>query len=135
MTILEKTLKAKLITHKPRFLKKATAFNVTLIDSFDGRYKSTISVFIPKLTPKYVQPAVFFHCKNGNGSVLIRCHSPLFLAEQLEQVITILRSNEFLDKWEHINDISQKLITTGEVVQNDKFIDAELFKFHIVNSI
>ena len=127
------TLRARVITFKSRFLQKVLSYRVTVNDAEKPTIQTTLTVFLPKLKLRYLRPCVFFHVRNGNGSVLLRCNSPLLLAEKLEELATDLRSDRFLDEWEYLNDLASRISCNEDVIFDDKYFDKEDFKTEIID--
>lgn len=126
------TLRARVITFKSRFIQKVLSYRVLVNDAEKPTIKTTITVFLPKLKLRHLRPCVFLHMHNGNGSVLSRCSSPLLLAEKLEELAADLRSSRFLDEWDHLNDLVDRLSCNEDVIFDEKYFDQEDFKTEII---
>ena len=98
------------------FMPKAFSRLVSIEDGVEPCFRSSLSVFIPKLTPKYAKrPNIMLHVSNGKGSCLIRFTNREVLMEKLQQIMDALQSDRFIDTWERINDISQDIALNDEV--------------------
>ena len=106
---------------------KVTARRISIPDAYKRRYKTHMTIFIPKLTPSYQKPCVFFHLQNKYSSCYFRAEHPLVLASYLDDIANTLRSNSWLDKWERINETSEWLIV-NDVLLDEDYLDMPLFK-------
>ena len=119
--------KAYITIGQPAFLQKVLQYNLNVVDAYDSRYKTHISVFLPKLKQRYIQPVVMFSINNGRSACLMRVESPLTLADILEKLAGILRSDLWLDAWERL-DYCSKSIIVGE--QSTIDLDAAIYDTH-----
>lgn len=117
-------LKALLLTSKKHWIQKVIQYHVELNDAFKHHATSTMSIFIPKLKLDFPTPCVMFHMKNGGGRCYIRCTSPVQLANHLEQLCVILRSNLWADIWLHLDGTGQDIIDNN-FVNDEKYIDMD----------
>lgn len=117
------TTKARIMTFQSRFLEKVLSYNVKVNDAQVPTIQTTITVFLPKLKLRHKTPCIFFHIKNGNGSTLCRCSSPILLAEKLEELAADLRGDRMLDEWQQINDIADRLSCNEDIILDEKYID------------
>ena len=125
-----KTLKAKITASKPHFVQKVIATRLTTQDAFKHRFCNDITIFIPKLRPDFTRPCVMMHVKNGNGSTLIRCRTPIELAELLRELADKITSDSWLDIWEELNSIANN-IYENKLNLDDTFIDVGEFEKEI----
>jgi len=70
------------------------------------------------------------HVKNGNGSTLIRCRTPIELAELLRELADKITSDSWLDIWEELNSIANN-IYENKLNLDDTFIDVGEFEKEI----
>lgn len=108
---------------KRRFMPKVVSKKVTVTDAFEGHFRSSLSVFIPKLSPNYTKPQTMFHVSNGAGSCLIRVKDPEDLIKALEEIISTLRGDKWQDAWWRIKDISEELITNNKINLDEEIVD------------
>lgn len=120
--------KAYITVTKPKFLQKIIQKNTTIVDAFNPNYTNHINIFIPKLKPKYLEPCVFLNLNNGRSATLIRAETPLILADALEQVVTALRSDLWLDVWQRLEDVSEG-VKNGNIIAGD--LEPSLFDNYI----
>jgi len=106
-------LNAVITACKPRFLQKTISFNIHIEDAFNIGIYTNLSVFIPKLTPKYPLACVMVNLSNGRSSCLFRCQDPIELKKHLLHMVDLLDSQLFKERWERIKDHSDNLITNG----------------------
>ena len=124
---MSKQCKAHITLVEGHWQHKVVARQVTIKDGLEPRFRNDITIFIPKLTPKYTKPCVFFHVKNRYSRCFLRCSNPFELANTLEELAQTLRSDTWLDKWDRLQEVSEKLIVDNLFVDND-YLDIELFK-------
>lgn len=72
------------------------------------------------------------HVKNRNSRCFLRCSNPFELATALENLASTLRSDAWLDKWDRINDVSERLIV-DELLIDENYLDMPLFNKNIEN--
>lgn len=116
-------LKAILTTSNTHYIQKVILFREEFKDAFNGRFSSSIDVYVPKIKPQFPKPCVMFHVKNGGGRCFIRCESPTELANKLEKLVYILRSDLWADLWLNLQSTSDDLICDDEILNDTKFVD------------
>lgn len=119
--------KAYITVTKPAFLQKVIQYNMSVVDAYNSKYKNHISVFIPKLKPRYIEPVVMLNVNNGRSACLMRIESPIALADVLSKVADIIRSDLWLDIWQRMDYCSQS-IKCGE--QSTIDLDATIYDQH-----
>ena len=123
-----RTFKARIKATRPHWVSKVISHRHTLQDGLNSNFKTYLTVFMPKLTYTQQKPVVMLHMSNGSGSCLVRRADPLTLANDLEHIADILRSDVWLDMFEQLEAISEHLIVSREVILDDLFIDVGAFK-------
>jgi len=123
-----KTFKARIKATKPHWVHKAISSRKTITDGVNPRFTSNFTVFIPKLTFGQKIPVCMLHLGNASGSCLLRSASPTVLADKLEELCEILRSDVWLDMFSEMQHISANLIDNYELVMDDVFIDTGSFR-------
>jgi len=123
-----KTFKARIKASRPHYLSKAISSRKTLKDGLNQRFKTNFTVFMPKLTFNQKIPVVMLHVGNSSGSCLMRSSNPIELADKLEELTEILRSDIWLDMFQELENISSKLLLNHELVMDDIFIDTGSFR-------
>jgi hypothetical protein len=108
---------------KRHFMPKIVSRKVTVNDAFERHFRSSISAFIPKLSPRYTKPHLMLHVSNGASSCLVRFKSPDELVKALEEIIETLRSDKWLDAWWRVSDISEELITNSKINLDEEIVD------------
>ncbi|GAI10960.1 unnamed protein product [marine sediment metagenome] len=63
-----------------------------------------------------------FYTKNGNGRCLMRTKNPIDLANKLDQICIILRSDLWADIWLHLDGTGNDIIN-NDFVNDEKYID------------
>ena len=126
-------LKGKFKAVETSFVNKIVGHRITIVDGLDSRFKSFMTAFIPKLSPKYPKPHVMLHLSNGAGTCLVRCKTPEALIEKLEDMINTLRSDEWTEYWWRAEDFSSRLIDNGEIVLEEEIVDINEWKKEILN--
>lgn len=101
--------KAKIRASKPHFMQKVVMRRLKIKDCFNKRFCSFISIFMPKLTPKYQTPHIMIHISNGGGSCMFRCKKPEVLVETLQELINTINSDKWKESWWRLEDISNNL--------------------------
>jgi hypothetical protein len=112
---------------RKRFMPKIVSRRIILKDAVKGHFKSSLTVYIPKLRPNYIKPCVMFHVSNGASSCLVRVKEPLELIKALEEILTSLRSDRWIDAWERALDISDELIVSERLIDDEEIIDLDAF--------
>jgi len=108
-------LRATIQAIKPKFLQKCISFNEKIEDSYNPKIYTNFCVFVPKLTPRFLQPTIMCNISNGRSSVLMRVGAPFELKRHLNQIITMLDTALFKERWERITDISDNIYESGEL--------------------
>lgn len=77
------------------------------------------------------------HMGNGSSSCQLRVKDPRDLADALEEIVNVLRSDEWLDKAFRVDDISQHLIETGELPMaiDEDIVDINDFKASMLETV
>jgi len=127
--------KAKIRASQPHFMQKAVAHQTTIHDAFKGLFRSSLSVFIPKLTPDHTKPRVMLHVANGAGSCLIRVKDPETLVAALQDVISALQSDKWNETWWRIGDVSENLVDHNQLYMNEELIDINEFHKALENTV
>ena len=122
------TFKARIKASKPHYVPKVMSRRLEFKDCLKPQFSTYMTAFVPKLKPTQQRAVCMLHFSNGAGSCWLRASSPVEIAEKLREMADILMSNQWLEKWENLADISEKLITTGEVLMDDAVIDVGDFK-------
>lgn len=130
------TFKGKFKGSKCRYTAKAISKRFTITDGFHDRFKTTITVYIPKLTPKHQYLRTLLHIVNGAGSCQLRVKDPRDLADQLEEIVNVLRSDTWLDTAFRVESVAEHLIDTGEipVAWDDDIVDINEYTDAIIDS-
>ena len=116
-------LKGKFKAVETHFVNKIVGHRITIVDGLDDRFKTFMTVFMPKLSPKYPKPHLMLHLSNGAGTCLVRYKNPEALIETLEDMINKIRSNEWTELWWRAEDFSSRLIDNGEIVLEEEIVD------------
>ena len=116
-------------------MQKVVARQITIRDAFTHYFRSSISVFIPKLTPAHKEPRIMLHVSNGGGSCLIRAKDSETLVEALEEIIKTLRSDKWLDAWFRVQDVSARLIDTNELILEEELVDINEWNKALENTV
>lgn len=123
-----KTFKARIKATRPHWVGKAISHRHTIKDGVTPHFKTYLTAFMPKLTFRQKKPVAMLHMSNGAGSCLLRAGSPSQLADDLEHMIDILRSDLWFDMFQQLNDISANLIINESIVLDELFVDVGAFK-------
>lgn len=129
---ISKQCKANITLVEGHWQHKVSAHQINIKDGLEPRFSNDMTIFIPKLTPKYTKPCVFFHLKNRNSRCYLRCSSPFELANALEDLARTLRSDAWFEKWDRIQDVSERLIVDDLLIDED-YLDMPLFEQDIEN--
>jgi hypothetical protein len=116
-------------------MPKVVSKKVTVKDAFEGRFRSSLSVFIPKLSPKYVKPHTMLHVSNGASSCLVRFKDPADLIKALEEIIGTLRSDKWEDAWWRIEDISKELLDNNQLQLDEEIIDIDAWQQSLQDTV
>ena len=117
-----KTFKAKITASKPHYVQKVISSKTKIDDALNGRFRSYITIFVPKLTMKQQQPVVMCHIANGGGSCLIRCKDPVDLANMFRRIADDITSLKWMEDWIELESIADRL-RTAEPCHDEHFID------------
>lgn len=123
---MSKQFKANITAVEGHWQHKVCARQIEITDAFTRRYKSHMTIFIPQLTPEHTKPCVFFHLKTNFSKAFFRVEHPLILAEHLEHLAKVLRSDPWLDDWDRITNVSERLIV-DDLLLDEKYLDMDLF--------
>ena len=123
-----KTFKARIKASKPHYVQKVIGHKTKVDDALEPHFSTYITTFVPKLKAKQQKPVIMCHVSNGAGSCLFRCRSPIDLATVLRQVADIVVCDEWLDKWEELCSVSDKIIDNDEVFMDEQFVDTGDYK-------
>lgn len=127
--------KAKIRASQPHFMQKAVARQITIHDAIERHFRSSISVFIPKLTPTHTKPRVMLHVSNGGGSCLIRIKDSETLVTALQEIITTLQSDKWLETWWRISDIAENLHDNNQLYLNEELVDINEWHKSLENTV
>lgn len=134
-TVETKTFKAKIRASKPHYIKKVVSHRTAIKDAHNSRFCSSMTVFMPTLTPQYLKAHVMLHLSNGSGSVLVRAKDPLKLASWLEDMANTLRSDHWLDLWEQLKYTSGNLVYGADPsTLDEEFMDVPEFKHDFIEN-
>ena len=123
-----RAFKARFRAAKPHFIQKVCSCRFVIDDAYKRHFHSFVSVFLPKLTPQYQKPCIMLHIGNGSGSILMRIEDPKELAKKLEEIVIYLRSDNLLENFEYMQDLSGKLHDGESISLDGKFIDELAYK-------
>ena len=123
-----RTFKARIKATRSHWVGKAISHRHTIKDGVNPHFKTYLTAFMPKLTFNQKQPVAMLHMSNGGGSCLLRSSDPLTLANDLEHMTDILRSDIWLDMFQQMQDTSNNLVMNGEVILDDLLVDVGAFK-------
>lgn len=124
-----KTFKAKFKATRTHFIQKVISHRAELKDAHNTRFCSTMTVFMPRLSPRYQKPCIMLQLGNGSSSTLVRAKDPLKLASWLEDMANTLRSDHWLDLWEQLSFTSENLVYgTDPSTLDNEFMDVSEFE-------
>ena len=126
-------LKGKFKAVETNFINKMIGHRITIVDGLDTRFKSFMTVFIPKLSPKYPKPHLMLHLSNGAGTAFVRYKDPESLIATLEDMIDTIRSEKWTEYWWRAEDFSARLIDNGEIVLEEEIVDINEWKKEIMD--
>ena len=129
------TFKARFKARKSNFMPKVVSRKVTVSDAFERHYRSSISTFIPKLSPHYTKPHVMLHVSNGASSCLVRFNEPESLITALKEIIDTLQSDKWRDAWWRLCDISEELIVNNHILLDEEMIDINAWHKALENTM
>jgi hypothetical protein len=127
-------IKINATTQKAHYLQKALITRKQIDDALDSRFRSFLTIFVPKLTSRHTTPRIMLHLSNGNSSTMCRMKSPDEMIKLLEDCIATLRSDKWMDTWWRLTDISENLINNNQLELNHELIDVEEWKKDIINN-
>lgn len=122
------TFKARIKASRPHYVQKVITARTKVKDALEPYFCTYITTFVPKLKHRQQKPVAMCHISNGGGSCLFRCRSPTELATVLRQVADIVVSDEWLDKWEELCSISDRIIDNDEIFLDEQFVDTGDYK-------
>lgn len=125
-------IKGKFKAVDTHFINKVIGHKKTIVDSSSSCFRSFMTMFIPKLTPKYPKPCIMLHVSNGAGTCLVRLKNPEALIDTLEDMLTTLKSDKWMDAWWRVEDISAKLIDNNELILEEEIVDINEWKKEIL---
>ncbi len=114
---------------KPHWQHKVVGRKITMKDGLEPRFNNDITIWIPKLTPRYPEPCCFFHVANKQSSAFLRTR-PHLLQNGLQDLVNTLSSDKWIETWDRIQDISYELIN-NDLFLDDNYIDMDLFNRNI----
>lgn len=120
---------------KRHFMPKVVSRKVTVNDAFEKHFRSSLSTFIPKLSPRFMKPHLMFHVSNGASSCLIRFKEPEELIKTLEEIICTLRSDKWLDAWWRVCDISEDLQACNQIALDEEIVDINAWNKELENKL
>lgn len=123
---MKHSYKANLTLVKKHWQHKVVGRQLSIKDGLEPRFRNDMTIWIPKLTPKYPEPCMFFHLANKNSSAYFRT-KPFILNSNLQELINTIRSDKWIDTWERIQEVSSELINNDLYIDND-YLDIELFE-------
>jgi hypothetical protein len=112
---MSERLRATIQAVKPKFLQKCISFNEKIEDSYNPKLYTNIAVFVPKLSPNFLQPTIMVNISNGRSSCLMRAGTPLELKRHLQKIIDMLDTELFKERWERITELSENIYEHGEL--------------------
>jgi hypothetical protein len=121
------TFKARFKASRARFIRKVCQHKVDIKDNYSGRFWSSIYVYLPKLTPRYIKPSIMLTIITGNSSTTIRTDDIQKVVKALSELTNYLTSNAVAENWERLTSISDQLNENTILVLDDKFIDRKAF--------
>lgn len=113
------TFKMRAKASKPHFLQKVVSHRQTIEDALKPHFSTSVTMFYPKLKPTQQIPVTMISINNGGGSVLIRTANPYVLAEHLRMLADILTSDEWIAKWETLEQVADGL----QFTEMEKYMD------------
>lgn len=134
-TVETKTFKAKFKATKPHFIQKVISHRTRLSDAFNDRFRNDMTIFVPKLSPRYQKPHVMLNVSNGSSSTLIRAKDPLTLASWLEDMASTLRSDNWLNLWEQLSFTAENLVySDAPSILDEQFMNKSEFEREFVEN-
>ena len=126
--------KAKIRASKPHFMQKVIVTRKTIKDAFNSRFRSFLTIFIPKLTPQYQKPHIMLHVSNGGGSCMFRCKHPDELVAILKDLIALVKSDRWTDAWWRLEDISEQILD-NQLMLDEEFVDIDEWHKHLEDTL
>ena len=121
--------KANLTLVKTHWQHKIVGHQLKVKDGLEARYNNTLTMWIPKLTPKYPKPCTFFHVANKRSSAYFRTDR-YALGNIFEDLSSTLRSDKWIDTWDRIQEVSESLIN-NDLYLDEQYLDMPLFQQEI----
>lgn len=118
--------KANLTLVKTHWQHKVVGHQLRIKDGLEARFCNDITIWIPKLTPKYPKPCVFFHVKNKNSSAYFRSDR-YTLRRTFEDLSNTLSSDKWIDTWDRMEEVSYELIN-NDLYLDEQYLDMPLFQ-------
>jgi hypothetical protein len=75
------------------------------------------------------------HVSNGGGSCLIRIKDSETLVTALQEIITTLQSDKWLDTWWRIGDIAENLHDNNQLYLNEELVDINEWHKSLENTV
>lgn len=122
-----KTFKARIKASKPHFVQKVISTKTRIDDAIEPRFRTYITIFVPKLKVKQQQPVVMCHISNGAGSCLVRCKDPVDLANIFRRLADDITSEKWIEDWIELESIADAL-KNADPFYDDQFIDVGDFE-------
>jgi hypothetical protein len=123
---MKHSFKANLTLVKKHWQHKVLGRQVSIKDGLEPRFSNDMTIWIPKFTPKYPEPSMFFHLANRNSSAYFRT-KPFVLTNSLQQLINTITSDKWMDTWERMKENSERLITDN-LFLDEEYFDMPLFE-------
>ena len=124
----------KIVYEKKGIVPKSGHGGVSIKDAFNKRFRSFVTVFIPKLTPKYTKPHIMLHISNGAGSTMIRLPNPDVLVDMLQEIIVTIQSEKWKEAWFEVNDTAEKL-SDNQLIMDEELVDINEWKKSLEDTI
>jgi hypothetical protein len=118
--------KASITAVKGHWQHKVIGHKIVLKDAFEPYFQSNMTIWYPKLTPKYQKPSVFLHISNRYSRTYVRVANPIILCNSLDDLSATLRSNLWLDTWDRLEKNSEEFII-NDLFLDDNYFDMDLF--------
>jgi hypothetical protein len=115
-------------------MQKVVFRRLTIKDAFNKRFRSFISIFVPKLTPHFQRPHIILHIGNGGGSCMFRCENPDKLVEILQDLINTINSEKWQDMWWRLEDVANN-IQDNKLTLEEELVDINEWHKELENTI
>lgn len=115
--------KAKIRVNKPHFIQKALTRRIAVKDAYNPRFRSNITIFLPKLTIEHPKPCVFLNLSNGNGNTLIRVANIASIEQIIDDLNSIIHSDEFYEMYNRLEILSDRLIQNDLLIYDKQLLD------------